>query len=162
MMEFIRRVPDGASLTLESIQRNVLPINAMATAMGLHTCCGNEDEDTLWGKKGEHATSVQQIEQIVRLAGELGREVATAKEARELYQIGTYYDDVDDALRYLGLPPNRLPGQRGFLMHERPVIRTATPATTEGAGSDASADAGTTDAGTPDAGTSTEQAPALA
>lgn len=37
-------------------------------------------------------------------------------------------------------------------MHERPVIRTATPATTEGAGSDASADAGT----------STEQAPALA
>ena len=150
MMEFIRRVPDGASLTLESIQRNVLPINAMATAMGLHTRCGNED--TLWGKKSEHATSVQQIEQIVRLAGELGREVATAKEARELYQIGTYYDDVDDALRYLGLPPNRLPGQRGFLMHERPVIRTATPATTEGAGSDASADAGT----------STEQAPALA
>ena len=32
--------------------------------------------------------------------------MATAKEARELYQIGTYYDDVDDALRYLGLPPN--------------------------------------------------------
>ncbi|KRE35718.1 transposase [Janibacter sp. Soil728] len=119
MMEFIRRVPDGASLTLESIQRNVLPINAMATAMGLHTRCGNED--TLWGRKGEHATSVQQIEQIVRLCTELGREVATAEEAREIYQIGTWFDDVDETLHHLGLPPNRRPGQRGFLMHGRPV-----------------------------------------
>ena len=51
MMEFIRRVPDGASLTLESIMRNVLPINTMAIAMGLHTRCGNEDN--LWAKKGE-------------------------------------------------------------------------------------------------------------
>lgn len=146
MMEFIRRVPDGASLTLESIQRNVLPINAMATAMGLHTRCGNED--TLWGRKGEHATSVQQIEQIVRLAGELGREVATAKEAREIYQIGTWYDDVDDALRYLGLPPNRLPGQRGFLMHERPVIRTATPATAEGASTSSTSTSSSTSSST--------------
>src|SRR5215208_6765013 len=40
LMEFIRRVPDGASLTLESIMRNVLPINTMAIAMGLHTRCG--------------------------------------------------------------------------------------------------------------------------
>lgn len=119
MMEFIRRVPDGASLTLESIQRNVLPINAMATAMGLHTRCGNED--TLWGRKGEHATSVQQIEQIVRLCTELGREVATAEEAREIYQIGTWFDDVDETLHHLGLPPNRRPGQRGFLMHGRPT-----------------------------------------
>ena len=51
MMEFIRRVPDGASLTLESIMRNVLPINTMAIAMGLHPRCGNED--TLWGRSGE-------------------------------------------------------------------------------------------------------------
>ena len=115
VMEFIRRVPDGASLTLESIQRNVLPINAMAIAMGLHTRCGNED--TLWGRKGEHATSVQQIEQIVRIAGELGRDVAEAKDARDLYRIGTWYDDVDDTLARLGLPPNRKPGQLGFLMH---------------------------------------------
>lgn len=124
MMEFIRRVPDGASLTLESIQRNVLPINTMATAMGLHARCGNED--TLWGRKGEHATSVQQIQQIVRLAHELGREVATASEARELYQIGTWYDDVDETLEYLGLPPNRQPGQRGFLGHRRPEPTATT------------------------------------
>src|SRR4030095_8317650 len=72
MMEFIRRVPDGASLTLEAIMRNVLPINAMSIAMGLHTRCGNED--TLWGpQKGVKITTVQAIEQLVRIAHEIGR-----------------------------------------------------------------------------------------
>lgn len=115
MMEFIKRVPDGASLTLESIQRNVLPVNTMATAMGLHTRCGNED--TIWGMKGQKFTSVQQIEQIVRIAGELGRQVATGKEARDIYRIDEYYGDVDTALAKAGFPPNRKPGQLGFLMH---------------------------------------------
>ncbi|MEI2778440.1 MAG: 3-keto-5-aminohexanoate cleavage protein [Tetrasphaera sp.] len=115
MMEFIRRVPDGATLTLDSIQRNVLPVNAMAVAMGLHTRCGNED--TLWGQKDVRATSVEQIEQIVRLAMEMGRGIADAKDARDQYRIGTWYDDVDDTLARLGFPPNRKPDQLGFLMH---------------------------------------------
>ncbi len=84
MMNFINRVPDGASLTLETLMRSVLPVNTMAIAMGLHPRCGNED--TLWGRKGEKMTSVQQIEQLVRIAGELGREVATGKEARDIYR----------------------------------------------------------------------------
>ena len=58
MMEFVRRVPPGAVLTIESIMRNVLPLNTMAIAMGLHVRCGIEDN--LWGRKGERATSVQQ------------------------------------------------------------------------------------------------------
>src|SRR4030095_17198697 len=62
MMEFIRRVPDGASLTLESIMRNVLPINTMAMAMGLHTRCGNED--TLWGRLGEKGTVGDAVRQL--------------------------------------------------------------------------------------------------
>ena len=77
MMEFMRRVPDGATLTLETIMRNVLPVNTMAIAMGLHARCGIED--TLWGQKGQRMTSVQQIEQLVRIARELGRDVASAK-----------------------------------------------------------------------------------
>lgn len=115
MMEFIRRVPDGACLTLESIQRNVLPVNVMAMAMGLHTRCGNED--SLWGRLGERATSVQQIEQLVRLATELGREVADGKEARDIYRIGEWYDSADETLARLGFPPNRRPGQLGFTFH---------------------------------------------
>jgi uncharacterized protein (DUF849 family) len=115
MMEFIRRVPDGAILTLETLMRSVLPVNAMAIAMGLHTRCGNED--TLWGRKGEKRTSVQQVEQLVRIANELGREVATGKEAFEIYRIGETYADADETLAKLGFAPNRQPGQVGFTHH---------------------------------------------
>ena len=53
----------------------------------------------------------------MRIAGELGREVATGKEAREIYQLGEYWGSADEALAKLGYPPNRQPGQRGFLHH---------------------------------------------
>jgi uncharacterized protein (DUF849 family) len=115
MMEFIKRTPDGAILTLESQQRNVLPINAMAIAMGLHTRCGNED--TLWGRRREKITSVRAIEQLARVAQELDRQVATGKEAREIYKIGESYRSVDETLAKLGFAPNRKPGQVGFTFH---------------------------------------------
>jgi uncharacterized protein (DUF849 family) len=111
IMEFIRRVPDGATLTLETLMRSVLPINTMAIAMGLHTRCGIED--TLWGRKGQRMTSVQQIEQLVRIARELGREVADGKEARRIYKSGETYRNADETLAKLGLAPNRKAGERG-------------------------------------------------
>ena len=43
LANFLRATPDGAMLTLESSMRNVLPINMMAIAMGLHVRCGIED-----------------------------------------------------------------------------------------------------------------------
>ena len=48
LIEFTRRVPDGAVLTIESLMRNVLPMNTIAIALGLHVRVGIED--TLWGK----------------------------------------------------------------------------------------------------------------
>ena len=111
MMEFIRRVPAGAVLTIESIMRNVLPLNTMAMAMGLHVRVGIEDN--LWGRKGERMTSVQQIEQTVRIARELHREVASGEEARRIYQIGTQYANADETLLALGYAPNRRAGERG-------------------------------------------------
>jgi uncharacterized protein (DUF849 family) len=111
MMEFVRRVPAGAVLTIESIMRNVLPLNTMAIAMGLHVRVGIEDN--LWGRKGERITSVKQVEQMVRISRELYREVATGEQARALYQIGTQYRDADETLARLGYAPNRRPGQRG-------------------------------------------------
>jgi len=115
MMNFINRVPDGANLTLETLMRSVLPLNTMAIALGLH--CRNGNEDTLWGRKGQKMTSVQQIEQLVRIAGELGRDVATGKEARDMYRIGQSYSSVDETLARLGYAPNRKPGQTGFTFH---------------------------------------------
>jgi uncharacterized protein (DUF849 family) len=112
MLEFVRRCPDGAVLTIESLMRTVPPICTMAVALGLHVRVGVEDN--LWRKKGERFTSVQQVEQMVRIARELGRDVATGEEAKRIYKIGTYYKSADEALAHLGWPPNRRPGQRGF------------------------------------------------
>jgi hypothetical protein len=53
----------------------------------------------------------------VRIAIELGREVATGKEAREIYRLDEYWGSADETLAKLGYPPNRRPGQVGFLHH---------------------------------------------
>jgi uncharacterized protein (DUF849 family) len=111
MMEFIRRVPPGAVLTIESIMRNVLPLNTMAIAMGLHVRVGIEDN--LWGKKGERITSVRQVEQMARIARELHRDVATGAQAKAIYRIGEHYRSADETLAKLGYAPNRQPGTRG-------------------------------------------------
>jgi len=112
MMEFINRCPQGAVLSIESLMRHVLPLNTMAIAMGLHVRVGIEDN--LWGKKGERMTSVQQVEQMARIARELHREVANGKDARRIYKIGEHYKSVDETLSAVGYEPNRKPGQRGF------------------------------------------------
>ncbi|MCF8588074.1 3-keto-5-aminohexanoate cleavage protein [Gordonia liuliyuniae] len=112
---FMQRVPDGAMLTLETLMRSVLPVSTLAIAMGLHTRCGNED--TIWRRKGEKITSVDQVRQLVRISEELGREVANGKEARDIYRIGEQYDSVEDTLAKLGYAPNRQPGQLGFTQH---------------------------------------------
>ena len=48
LANFLRAMPDGAMLTVESSMRNVLPINMMGIAMGLHVRCGIEDN--LWNQ----------------------------------------------------------------------------------------------------------------
>jgi uncharacterized protein (DUF849 family) len=112
MMEFIRRVPDGAVLSVESLMRTVTPICAIGIALGLHVRVGAEDN--FWRRKGERFTTVQQVEQMVRIGREMGREVATGDEARAIYKIGTYYRSAEETLEQLGWPPNRRRGQRGF------------------------------------------------
>lgn len=101
LMEFIRRTPDGAVLTIETIMRNVTPMCTIAIAFGQHVRVGIEDN--LWGRKGERRTSVEQVEQMVRIADELGRGVASCKEARDIYLFDEAYADTDEALAKIGL-----------------------------------------------------------
>jgi uncharacterized protein (DUF849 family) len=116
MMNFIRQVPDGAVLTIESSMRNVLPLNMMAIAMGLHVRCGNEDN--LWTPdRRAKMSSVRQVEQLVRISRELGREIATGKEAKRIYRIGEFYQSTEETLARNGYAPNREPGRKGFLHH---------------------------------------------
>ncbi|AOY96408.1 transposase [Cupriavidus sp. USMAA2-4] len=111
MIEFARRTPDGAVLTIETLNRNVVPMNTMAIALGLHVRVGIED--TLFGPDGERASSVRQVEQMVRIARELHREVASGEDAHRIYRTGTFWSGADETLAHLGMVPNRGTAQRG-------------------------------------------------
>ena len=106
LANFVRAVPDGAMLTLESSMRNVLPINMIAIAMGLHVRCGIEDN--FWTQDhNSKISTVRQIEQLVRLSREFGREVASGREAHRICKIGVFYDSVEETLAKNGFAPNR-------------------------------------------------------
>ncbi len=114
LANFVRAVPDGAVLTLESSMLNVLPTNMMALAMGLHVRCGIEDN--IWTQdRTEKMSTVRQIEQIARISREFGRELADGKEARRIYRIGEFYTSADETLAHNGFAPNRRTGERGLL-----------------------------------------------
>jgi uncharacterized protein (DUF849 family) len=116
LANFVRAVPDGAVLTLESSMLNVLPLNMMAISLGLHVRCGNEDNIWKQDRSGK-MTSVEQIEQLVRISREFGRPVANCQEARRIYRIGEFYSSADETLAKNGFTPNRKTGQRGFVQH---------------------------------------------
>ena len=103
---FVRAVPDGAVLTVESSMLNVLPLNMMAMAMGLHVRCGIEDNIWKQDRSGK-MTSVEQVEQLVRLSREFGRDVANGQEARRIYRLGEFYKSADETLARNGFAPNR-------------------------------------------------------
>ena len=106
LANFVRGAPDGSVLTLETSMLNVLPLNMMAIAMGLHVRCGIEDNIWTQDRKAKMG-SVKQIEQLVRISREFGREIADAKEARRIYKIGTFYKSADETLAANGFAPNR-------------------------------------------------------
>ena len=114
LANFLRAVPDGSVLTVESSMLNTLPINMIGMAMGLHVRCGIEDNLWTQDRKAKMST-VKQIEQLVRIAREFGREIATGKEAREICKIGVFYDTVEETLAQNGFAPNPKSGQQGFL-----------------------------------------------
>jgi hypothetical protein len=73
-------------------------------------------EDNLWNQsRTEKMSTVKQIEQLVRISHEFGREVATGKEAREICKIGVFYDTVEETLAANGFAPNAKGRQQGFL-----------------------------------------------
>ena len=76
-------LPAGATWSVIGIGRAQTPMAALAIAMGGHARVGLEDN--IYYRRGELATSnAQLVERVVRLAGELGREVATPAEARAI------------------------------------------------------------------------------
>ncbi|MFA6448930.1 MAG: 3-keto-5-aminohexanoate cleavage protein [bacterium] len=82
----IDHMPDGAVFNVSGIGRNQLEMNAAAVVAGGNTRVGLEDN--VFYRKGELAKSnAQLVERAVRITRELGREIATPDEAREIIGI---------------------------------------------------------------------------
>ena len=117
LMELVRRSPHGSCFTYQSTFRYTYPVSMMMIALGQHTRAGIEDN--LWGTtKGVRFSTLQMIEKQVKMAEILGRPIATPEQAREMLKIGITYKSTEETLTNLGLPPNRLPGNMGFQVHE--------------------------------------------
>jgi len=109
LLEFVNRMPQNAVCTVEGLMRNMYPLCTMGIALGLHVRVGQEDN--MWGRKGERATSVQQIEKMVKISEELWRPVATGQQARKIYKLGEFYSSTEETLEKNGWLPNP-PGYR--------------------------------------------------
>ncbi|WP_129409963.1 3-keto-5-aminohexanoate cleavage protein [Marinitoga lauensis] len=86
LLYLVNHIPQGSTWTVAGIGRYELPLAIHAILMGGHVRVGFEDN--IYYKKGELAKSnAQLVERIVRIAKELGREIATPDEAREILNI---------------------------------------------------------------------------
>jgi 3-keto-5-aminohexanoate cleavage enzyme len=75
-------IPAGSTWSVAGIGKKELPLSAAAIAMGGHVRVGLEDNLTL--PEATAASNPLLVEKVVRLAREIGREIATPEEARRI------------------------------------------------------------------------------
>ena len=78
-------IPAGCTWSVAGVGRAQLPLANAAILLGGHVRVGLEDN--LYYTKGVLATNAMLVERVVRLARELGREVATPDEARRILRL---------------------------------------------------------------------------
>lgn len=82
----VNGIPAGSTWTVTGVGRNAFPMAAAGIAMGGNVRVGFEDN--LYLSKGVLAKSNGElVDKVVRLAKELGREIATSDEAREILSL---------------------------------------------------------------------------
>jgi 3-keto-5-aminohexanoate cleavage enzyme len=87
LMAMLDAIPEGSTWQIVSIGKYQLPLSTMALAMGGNIRVGMEDN--VYYSHGVLAVSnAQLVERAVRIARELGREIATPEEAREMLHLG--------------------------------------------------------------------------
>ena len=75
-------LPAGSTFTVSGIGKSQVQMTTMAILLGGHVRTGLED--VIEYSPGVPATNEMLVQRVVRLAEELGREVATTTEAREI------------------------------------------------------------------------------
>ena len=79
----VNQIPAGSTWTVTGVGRSAFPMAAAATAMGGNVRVGFEDN--IYLSKGVKASSNGElVAKVVRIAKELGREIATSDEARAI------------------------------------------------------------------------------
>ncbi len=86
LMHMVRSIPEGSTWTVAGIGRHELPLGTMGILLGGHVRVGFED-NVYYGKGQLAESNAQLVERIARIAKELGREIATPDEAREILNI---------------------------------------------------------------------------
>ncbi len=82
LLHMVESLPEGSKFTVSGIGPSQIPMLTMSILLGGHVRTGLED--TILYDKGILATNIMLIERVVRIAKELGREIATPDEAREI------------------------------------------------------------------------------
>jgi len=86
LIHMARCIPERSPWSVCAVGLNEWPMTTMAIIMGGHVRVGLEDN--IYLSKGVPAKSnAELVEKVVRIAGELGREIATPEEAREIFHL---------------------------------------------------------------------------
>ncbi|MCD5416160.1 3-keto-5-aminohexanoate cleavage protein [Candidatus Bipolaricaulota bacterium] len=86
LLHMVGMIPTGSTWQVAGIGRHQLPLATTAIVLGGHVRVGFEDN--IYYTKGVLAKSnAQLVERVVRIAQELGREIATPDEARQILGI---------------------------------------------------------------------------
>jgi 3-keto-5-aminohexanoate cleavage enzyme len=84
-------IPAGSTWTVAGIAKAEMPMAAAAMVMGGHVRVGLEDN--LYLPDGSSATNLKLVEKIVRIAKEVGRDIASPDEAREILSLNPKFKD---------------------------------------------------------------------
>jgi len=86
LLRLVDEIPDGSSWQVITIGKYHLPMTMLGLSMGANIRTGLED--TIYYSKGELASSnAQLVERVVHMAHEMGREVATVEEAKQMLHL---------------------------------------------------------------------------
>ncbi|MGC2775484.1 MAG: 3-keto-5-aminohexanoate cleavage protein [Bradyrhizobium sp.] len=86
LLSLIEYLPAGAIFNVSGLGAGQLPLTTLSMLLGGHSRVGLEDN--VYYAKGELARdNAQLVERTVRIARELGRDIASPKEARDILQL---------------------------------------------------------------------------
>jgi len=96
LCDLVAALPAGCTWSVAAIGRAQLPMAMAAIAMGGHVRVGLEDN--IYYSRGKLATNEDLVARVVRIAGELGRPVATPAKAREMLGLRPLQEQARGAL----------------------------------------------------------------